>query len=100
MSSFSENTDSAARYATADRLRLLKGMALHPGFIFFCQRWDEKISKEIDARVWDTETSNEEARVLRETRKRLRDGFSPDKILMTLISSCETEVEREKSELT
>lgn len=89
--------NSAARYSAADRAVLLRSLEANAGFIFYCEQLAEKMTREIDAKVWDTKTTDEEARILRETRKRLTGGFSPEKIVKSLIAAAEQEAERDKS---
>lgn len=89
--------DSASRYPAADRVRLLRSLEIHPAFVFYCEQLAEKTRKEIEAKVWDTKTPDEEARILRETRKRLTEGFSPEKIVKSLLAAAEQEAEREKT---
>jgi hypothetical protein len=90
-------TDSAANYAPVDRLALLRALAVHPAFLLYCERVSEKLAKEIEAKVWDVETADFEARILRETRKRIAESFAPERIVAGLIATAENDAEAEKN---
>ena len=93
----SAHENSAARFPASDRAHLLRSLEAHAGFHFYCEQLAEKMRREIDAKVWDVATTDGEARILRETRKRLTDGFSPEKIVKSLLAAAEQEAERDKS---
>lgn len=89
--------DSASRYTATDRYRLLQSLSVHPAFVFYCERQREKITKDIDAKVWDVETPDGEVRILREVRARLTRTYDPAEIVATLIATAENEADQEKS---
>ena len=82
-----------------DRLQLLAALEAHPGFHLFCERQATMIEQDIEAKIFDPATPDDECRVLRQTRRRLVESFTPEKILRNLYVATESEVKRQEDEL-
>ncbi|HEX2099181.1 MAG TPA: hypothetical protein VHF69_00875 [Candidatus Synoicihabitans sp.] len=87
-------TEPLERIGYADRVRLLLALETHPGFHFFVERHAQILAQDIDAAIFDTKTSDEDCRLLREVRKRMVDQYAPEKILQKLIVSTQGERDR------
>lgn len=85
------------RYTARDRKMMLEGLANSAGFQILCERWHDKVARDLDAKIFDVKTSDTEARILRETRARLMDAYQPKKLIESLIAQAKTEAAREET---
>lgn len=84
------------RYTARDRLMMLQGLANSTGFAILCEKWQDKVARDLDAKIFNVETTDTEARILRETRARLMDSYKPEKLIDSLIAQAKTEATREQ----
>jgi hypothetical protein len=76
------------------RLMALNALESSPGWPVFCERVSQIVAVEIDVKVWDIKTTDEERRNLVNARKLLTESFSPQKMLGSMQAAARTEVER------
>lgn len=92
------STEAIDRLTPGERVRLLVALETHPGFHLYCARHAEMLTQEIEARIFDPATTDGECRILRETRKRLVEQYTPSKIIEKLVAATENEDKRAREE--
>lgn len=65
-----------------------------PGWPIYCARFGEIIAKEIDAKIFDLKTTDEDRRTLVAARELLTTRYTPEKIRETMLSVARNEVAR------
>lgn len=80
------------------RALALQSLTLNPGWQFYVARHEAIVKQQLEAKVWDTATTDEERRVLVAARKLLVDSFSPGKLVEAALTQALTEARQaEKS---
>ncbi len=74
------------------RMLALQSLEGHPGWPVYCARVAERVKKQIDDKVFDPKTSDEDRRTLVGARKLLMDEFTPEKMRQSMIAQAKTEV--------
>jgi hypothetical protein len=72
----------------------LQSLGGHPGWPVYCARFSEIIQKQIEAKIFDTKTPDDERRTLVAARKMLTEAYTPDKMRESMIAQATTEVMR------
>lgn len=70
----------------------LDSLAAHPGWELYKARVDELVKLEIEAKIFDPKTSDQERRDLVNARLLLVNGYAPEKIRQSLYAKFKTEV--------
>ena len=90
--------DQTPRNPRSDKLAL-DSLGGHPGWPLYCDRFNLILQKDIEARIFDPKTSDEECRTLRAARKMLVDSYSPDKMRESMLTALRTEITRQDSQV-
>jgi hypothetical protein len=88
-----DNFHTLTAQAQNEALHLLEG---HPGWRLYCDRFDEIVRKEVDEKIFDTLTSDEDRRTLVAARKLLTESRAPEKMRKAMITATEIAMAREK----
>lgn len=80
------------------RLMALNSLEHNPGWAVYCARQKEVMGQSIDAKVFDPKTPADEREMLVRARQFLVENHTPEKILKTLLTSLEGEVNRAEKE--
>lgn len=73
-----------------DRHRFLESMANGPAFALFCDKWDAGLAA-IEAKIFDTATTDAETHDLKRTREYLIKNHHPRNIVLTMIRAAHSE---------
>lgn len=76
----------------------LRALEHNDAFAIYCERHADIVSKQIEAKIFDLATTDEECRVLRQARKLLAENYAPGKMLQSMLVQAKTEAEREVRE--
>jgi len=76
------------------RLLALRGLGGTTGWPIYCNRFLEVIRMQIEDKIFDPKTSHEERATLVNARKVLTEGFTPEKMLQSMIVQAENELQR------
>lgn len=79
--------------AQNEALHLLEN---HPGWRLYCARFDELVRKEVDEKIFDTKTSDEDRRTLVAARQLLVNSRAPEQQRKAMITATESAIAREK----
>lgn len=71
----------------------LSSLRLNPGWSVYCDRFAKILETQIEAKVWDLKTSDEERRALVAARKLLTDSHAPEKLIESMITQANSEAE-------
>lgn len=77
-----------------EKLGLIRSLQSSQAFALYCERFSEIVAREIDAKIFETETTDEQCRILREARKLLSGAYTPEKQLGSMAAALESEVIR------
>lgn len=72
----------------------LDSLGGHPGWPLYCARFEEIRAKEIDAKIFDLATSDEDRRTLVSARKLLSESYAPEKMRTYMLTALKTEITR------
>lgn len=75
----------------SQRELMLSNMAHSPAFALFCARWDEIVRVEVEAKIFDPETSDATTRELKLVRGQLTGARHPRKIVEAMLRAVKTE---------
>lgn len=78
------------------RLSALLGLESHPGWPLFCERMKDIVANQIDAKIFDVNTSDEERRTLVAARPLLIGPNAPEQVRKALAAVCESEIRHAK----
>lgn len=67
----------------------LNSLPGNSGWQVYCERFNEIVAHEIDKKIFDPETPDEECRVLRRARKLLVDNYAPEKVRTAMVAVME-----------
>lgn len=79
----------------SDRHRLLESMVNGPAFALLCDKWDADLAA-IEAKIFDTATTDDETHDLKRTREYLIKNHHPRKIVETMIRAAHSEKSQPK----
>jgi hypothetical protein len=68
----------------------------HPGWKLYCARQAEIVASQIDARIFDPKTTDEERRTLVEARPLLMGANAPEQVRKGMVTICETQMKQEQ----
>ena len=69
----------------------LSSLRLNPGWQVYCDRFAKVLENEIEAKVWDLKTSDEDRKTLVAARKLLVDSYAPEKMIEAMITQASNE---------
>ena len=72
----------------------LEALGGHPGWQMFCARSMEMVRLQMDAKIFDPATSDEERRSLVLARRLHVDQFTPEKLRESMLTQARTEITR------
>ncbi len=75
----------------------LDSLAAHPGWELYKARVDELVRNDIEAKIFDPKTPDQERRDLVNARLLLVNAYAPERIRQALYAKFNTEVIKEKS---
>ena len=64
----------------------LSSLRVTPGWSVYCERFAKILETQIDEKIWDLKTSDEDCMTLRAARKLLTDAHAPEKMLESMIA--------------
>lgn len=76
------------------RQMALNAIGSHPGWPIYCDRFEQLIKANIDAKIFDLKTSDEDRRTLVAARELLATNYTPEKIRQSLLVVAESDVRR------
>ncbi len=74
----------------------LQSLNGNSGWKAYCDRVQEVLEKEIDAKIFDPATPDDECRVLRRARKLLVDSYAPEKMRQGMVTVLETQIRQKR----
>lgn len=73
------------------RALALQSLTLNPGWQFYVARHEAIVKQQLEAKVWDMATTDEERRVLVAARKLLVESYAPGKLVEAALTQALTE---------
>jgi hypothetical protein len=73
----------------------LDSLGGHPGWPIYCERFDQIVQREIDAKIFDPKSTDEERRTLVAARILLVGTYLPSKMRESMLAALRTEIQRE-----
>jgi hypothetical protein len=73
----------------------LESLAGQPGWQLYCERVSDIVAREIDAKIFDRKTSDQERRDLVNARALLVESYSPEKIRQGMVARYQGELIKE-----
>lgn len=72
----------------------LDSLGGNPGWPIYCDRFEEIVRKQIEAKIFDLKTSDEERRTLVAARQLLVENYTPEKMRESMLAAARTEIAR------